>query len=145
MMDTRLKRIALPTPSLLSLTKNFNDGSHSTDENAHSAPTFISLGLDNDLELETNEPLLTNRRLDAEQPRQVEVCLPFKRCLSLTLLSLGISCTDITFSTSPVDLEEARCPTGSQLFLHSGGHPFLGCLVQTADVAEQSESKHLEE
>ncbi|CAM4906437.1 unnamed protein product [Rotaria socialis] len=55
-MDTLLKRTPFPKPSISFYIKNFNDGTEETDVNSAAPPTFQSLGLENDLDLDqTNE------------------------------------------------------------------------------------------
>ncbi|CAF1500639.1 unnamed protein product, partial [Rotaria sp. Silwood1] len=51
-MDTRLKQTPFPSPSLSFFTKNFNDGTPEMDTDSTITPTFQSLGLQNDLEIE---------------------------------------------------------------------------------------------
>ncbi|CAF3372606.1 unnamed protein product [Rotaria sp. Silwood1] len=51
-MNTLLKQTPFPSPSLSSFTKNFNDGTPETDTDSIDKPTFQSLGLQNDFEIE---------------------------------------------------------------------------------------------
>jgi hypothetical protein len=70
-MNTLLKQTPLPTPSLSFINKNFSDGNNETQDNSPTAPTFISLGLQNDLQSESPDPSSTRLRLDEKQQRKV--------------------------------------------------------------------------
>jgi hypothetical protein len=75
-MDTRLKKTPLPTPSLLFLNKNFSDGTHETHDISENAPTFGSLGLENDFEPESIGQSLTELRLHEKQlQRKVRILI----------------------------------------------------------------------
>ncbi len=61
-MNTYLKQTPLPSPSLGFLTKNFSDGTNEMDDNSSPKPTFDTLGLQNDLEIEHDDQPPTKLR-----------------------------------------------------------------------------------
>ncbi|CAF1084205.1 unnamed protein product [Adineta steineri] len=69
-MNTQLKQTPLPNPSLSFLHKNFNDGIHETDDNSSVTATFSSLGLQNDLEIETVDPSTTELHSNEKQQQK---------------------------------------------------------------------------
>jgi len=73
-MDTHLKQTPLPIPSLAFLAKNFSDGTREIDDNSSMAPTFGSLGLANDLEIEPFDKSSARLRLHEKQKqREVQI------------------------------------------------------------------------
>ena len=84
-MDTRLKQTPLPIPSLAFLTKNFNDGTHETDNNAKMTHRFGSLGLKNYLEAEPIDQSLA-LRLNEKHQQIVRIFIFY-------LISIIITCS----------------------------------------------------
>ncbi|CAF2138188.1 unnamed protein product [Rotaria magnacalcarata] len=69
-MDTLLKRTPFPKPSISFYIKNFNDGAEETDINSTAPPTFRSLGLENDLDLD--QPHVLSTRTHSNEKREQE-------------------------------------------------------------------------
>ncbi|UJR16167.1 hypothetical protein I4U23_003077 [Adineta vaga] len=63
-MNTHQKQTPFPTPSLLFLNKNFNDGAPEIDNDSTITPSFSSLGLDNDLDVKTSAHSTLETRLN---------------------------------------------------------------------------------
>ncbi|CAF0866356.1 unnamed protein product [Rotaria sordida] len=69
-MDTRLKQTPFPSPSLSFFTKNFNDGTPEIDTDSTIKPTFQSLGLQNDFEIERINQSPTKIHSDEKQQQR---------------------------------------------------------------------------
>lgn len=76
-MDTRLKQTPLPTPCSTFLHKNFSDGDRETQYNSKAAPTFGSLGLQNDPETESTDEFSTEPRLHEKQRQRKVLIIGF--------------------------------------------------------------------
>ncbi|CAF1420563.1 unnamed protein product [Rotaria sordida] len=72
-MDTRLKQTPFPSPSLSFFTKNFNDGTPEMDTDSTITPTFQSLGLQNDLEIERINQSAKVRSDEKQQQQQRKI------------------------------------------------------------------------
>lgn len=66
-MDARTKPIPFPTPAVLLLTKDFNDGRLITETPLAPPPSFASLGLDQDLETDSTDHSLMARVQEKQQ------------------------------------------------------------------------------
>ncbi|CAF0992059.1 unnamed protein product [Adineta ricciae] len=69
-MNTHHKQTPFPVPSLLFLAKNFNDGAPETDNDSTVAPTFSSLGLENNSDIEPSAHSSIEARLNDKRQQK---------------------------------------------------------------------------
>ena len=76
-MDTRLKQTPLPNPSLLFLTKNFNDGTYEPDDSSVTTATFSSLGLGNDVDIQSGVSSSRDAQANDRKQDKVRHCISY--------------------------------------------------------------------
>ncbi|CAF2752152.1 unnamed protein product [Rotaria sp. Silwood2] len=113
-MDTRLKQTPFPSPSLSFFTKNFNDGTHEINTTSTNAPTFQSLGLQNDFEIERLNQLAAKVHSNEQQQRKILHTSSFSDLISNSNNSLQFTSSAIIDQPNYSWMDSIRVQNNSQ-------------------------------